>query len=134
MKQTAICTVLYFITAILIFGGFTIAENIYASLLRTYSGLPELYAFLALWCGLTFLLLLLRSRLSVSMPAKAIAISSCISLAVSIAAAILSFYASLMSMHFGNIFYLLILLTLLQDLFDIIGCAIHKPEQPDNFD
>lgn len=134
MKQTAIRTVLYFITAILIFGGFTIAENIYASLLRTYSELPELYAFLALWCGLTFLLLLLRSRLSVSMPAKAIAISSCISLAVSIAAAILSFYASLMSMHFGNIFYLLILLTLLQDLFDIIGCAIHKPEQPDNFD
>ncbi len=129
MKHIVIRLGVYILSIIWIFAGVIIADNMYAVTQQTYSGLTELYAFLAFWVGLSFLLLLLRSRMSVSMPVKPVLIASAVSLVISAVVAVLSFTPVFMRFYFGNLFFLLLLMTLIADLFDMASAAITKNHQ-----
>lgn len=126
MKKLVIHLGLYIIAVIWFLVGVIIADNMYAISQRTYTGIIELYAFIAFWFGLSFLLTLIRSRMSVSMPVKAVMIASAVSLVISIVVVVVSYLPVFMRFYFGNLFFLLVLLAIVADLFDMVCAALRK--------
>lgn len=126
MKKLVIHLGLYIIAVIWFLVGVIIADNMYAISQRTYTGIIELYAFIAFWFGLSFLLTLIRSRMSVSMPVKAVMIASAVSLAVSVVIVAVTFNYIMLHFYFGNLFFLLMLLAIVADLFDMVCAALRK--------
>ena len=126
MKKLVIHLGLYIIAVIWFLVGVIIADNMYAISQRTYTGIIELYAFIAFWFGLSFLLTLIRSRMSVSMPVKAVMIASAVSLAVSVVIVAVTFNYIMLHFYFGNLFFLLMLLAIVADLFDMVCAAVRK--------
>ena len=126
MKKLVIHLGLYIITTVWFLVGVIIADNMYAISQRTYTGIIELYAFIAFWFGLSFLLTLIRSRMSVSMPVKAVMIASAVSLAVSVVIVAVTFNYIMLHFYFGNLFFLLMLLAIVADLFDMVCAALRK--------
>lgn len=126
MKKLVIHLGLYIIAVIWFLVGVIIADNMYAISQRTYTGIPQLYAFIAFWFGLSFLLTLIRSRMSVSMPVKAVLIASAVSLAVSVVIVAVTFNYIMLHLYFGNLFFLLMLLAIVTDLFDMVCAALRK--------
>ena len=126
MKKLVIHLGLYIITTVWFLVGVIIADNMYAISQRTYTGIIELYAFIAFWFGLSFLLTLIRSRMSISMPVKAVMIASAVSLAVSVVIVAVTFNYIMLHFYFGNLFFLLMLLAIVADLFDMVCAALRK--------
>lgn len=126
MKKLVIHLGVYIIAVIWFLVGVIIADNMYAISQRTYTGIPQLYAFIAFWFGLSFLLTLIRSRMSVSMPVKAVMIASAVSLAVSVVIVAVTFNYIMLHFYFGNLFFLLMLLAIVADLFDMVCAALRK--------
>ena len=126
MKKVVIRLGVYIIAVIWFLVGVIIADNMYAISQRTYTGIIELYAFIAFWFGLSFLLTLIRSRMSISMPVKAVMIASAVSLAVSVVIVAVTFNYIMLHFYFGNLFFLLMLLAIVADLFDMVCAALRK--------
>ena len=64
--------------------------------------------------------------MSVSMPVKAVMIASAVSLVISIVVVVVSYLPVFMRFYFGNLFFLLVLLAIVADLFDMVCAALRK--------
>ncbi len=126
MKKLIKFIILYLLTIIWGFVGNIVTDNIYAICQRTYTGIYQLYTFIAFWFGLSFLLMLIRSKLSVSMQTKMVLISGAVSLIVSIVLVATTFSYIMLRFYFGGLLYLLLLLTIVTDLFDMVYALVTK--------
>ena len=122
MKKVIIRFVLYLITIGWIIGGFAIHRSIDAVIQRTYTGMWNLIIFDAVWYLLLSLLVLIRSRMSVSMPVKTVMISSGVCLVVSAVGLIYGFFNS----PYIYSLYMLVMLPVAADLFDMVCAAVRK--------
>ena len=122
MKKVVIRFALYLITIGWIIGGFFIDRTISAEIHRTYTGMWNLIIFDAVWYLLLSLLVLIRSRMSVSMPVKTVMISSGVCLVVSIVGLVVGYFNS----PFIFNLYLLVMLPVTADLFDMVCAALRK--------
>lgn len=122
MKKVIIRFVLYLITISWIIGGFFIDRTISAEIQRTYTGMWNLIIFDGFWYFLLALLVLIRSRMSVSMPVKTVMISSGVCLVVSAVGLIYGFFNS----PYIYSLYMLVMLPVAADLFDMVCAAVRK--------
>lgn len=122
MTKIIIRFALYLITIGWIIGGFFIDRSIDAVIRRTYTGMWNLIIFDGFWYFLLALLVLIRSRMSVSMPVKAVMISSGVCLVVSIVGLVVGYFNS----PFIFNLYLLVMLPVAADLFDMVCAALRK--------
>ena len=122
MKKVVIRFALYLITISWIIGGFAIHRSIDAAIHRTYTGMWNLIIFDGFWYFLLALLVLIRSRMSVSMPVKTVMISSGVCLVVSIVGLVYGFFNS----PYIYSLYLLVMLPVAADLFDMVCAALRK--------
>lgn len=122
MKKVIIRFALYLITIGWIIGGFFIDRSIDAVIQRTYTGMWNLIIFDGFWYFLLSLLVLIRSKMSVSMPVKAVMISSGVCLVVSIVGLVVGYFNS----PFIFNLYLLVMLPIAADLFDMVCAALRK--------
>ena len=122
MKKVVIRFALYLITISWIIGGFFIDRTISAEIQRTYTGMWNLIIFDGFWYFLLALLVLIRSRMSASMPVKTVMISSGVCLVVSIVGLVVGYFNS----PFIFNLYLLVMLPVTADLFDMVCAALRK--------